>query len=175
MNAARCASRCIYSSRVGRTFIGDRRPRTSDHVDTGNHHRIFPARRDTLPAVADFIAAVCMAGGVPRKACLRMTLLVEELFTNTVVHGHGRDTEAPIHVTFAVGVDVIALTYEDTAPAHDPFAKIGVPDEAAGVEERPVGGLGVMLIVAMADRVQYAHIGGRNRISLIMPTGRTSP
>jgi anti-sigma regulatory factor (Ser/Thr protein kinase) len=125
--------------------------------------------------VAEFIAAVCAAGGVPRKTCLRLTLLVEELFTNTVVHGHGRDTEAPIHLTVDVGVDAIALTYEDTAPAHDPFARVRIPDEAAGVEERPVGGLGVVLIAAMAGRVQYTYIGGRNRISLIMPSGRSSP
>jgi serine/threonine-protein kinase RsbW len=125
--------------------------------------------------VAEFIASVCAAGGVPRKTCLRLTLLVEELFTNTVVHGHGRDTEAPIHLTFDVGVESIGLTYEDTAPPHDPFAKVGVPDEAAGVEERPVGGLGVMLIAAMAERVRYTHADGRNRISLIMPSGRIAP
>jgi anti-sigma regulatory factor (Ser/Thr protein kinase) len=119
--------------------------------------------------VAEFIASVCAAAGVPRKTCLRLTLLVEELFTNTVVHGHGRDTESPIHLTVDVHVESIALTYEDTAPPHDPFAKVGVPDEAAGVEERPVGGLGVMLIAAMAERVQYTYAGGRNRISLIMP------
>jgi anti-sigma regulatory factor (Ser/Thr protein kinase) len=125
--------------------------------------------------VAEFIASVCAGGGVPRKTCLRLTLLVEELFTNTVVHGHGRDTESPIRLTVDVGVASIALTYEDTAPPHDPFAKVGVPDEAAGVEERPVGGLGVMLVAAMAERVQYAYAGGRNRISLIMPSGRIAP
>ena len=125
--------------------------------------------------MAEFIASVCAAGGVPRKTCLRLTLLVEELFTNTVVHGHGRDTEAPIHLTVDVGVESIALTYEDTAPPHDPFAKVGVPDDAAGVEERPVGGLGVMLVAAMAERVQYTYAGGRNRISLIMPSGRIAP
>jgi len=125
--------------------------------------------------VAQFVADVCAAGGVPRKICLRMTLLVEELFTNTVVHGHGTDTEAPVHLTFDVGLDWIALIYEDTAPPHDPFAKVRVPDDTAGVEERPVGGLGVLLIAAMAERVQYAHVGGRNRISLMMPTGRSLP
>lgn len=125
--------------------------------------------------MAEFIASVCAAGGVPRKTCLRLTLLIEELFTNTVVHGHGRDTEAPIHLTVDVGVESIALTYEDTAPPHDPFATVGVPDEAASVEERPVGGLGVMLIAAMAERVDYTYAGGRNRISLIMPSGRIAP
>ena len=125
--------------------------------------------------MAEFIASVCAAGGVPRKTCLRLTLLIEELFTNTVVHGHGRDTEAPIHLTVDVGVDSIALTYEDTAPPYDPFATVRVPDEAASVEERPVGGLGVMLIAAMAERVDYTYAGGRNRISLIMPSGRIAP
>jgi len=162
---------CLYSSRVGLTVGGDRRASTSDGVDTGNHNRIFPARRDTLPAVADFITDVCAAGGVPRKACLRLMLLVEELFTNTVVHGHGTDTESPVSLTFHVGPDGIALTYEDTAPPHDPFAKIRVPDDADGVEDRPVGGLGVLLITAMAEHVQYAHVGGKNRISLVLPTG----
>src|SRR5206468_9633199 len=151
MSAARCLSRCIYSSRVGLTFIGDRRSSTSDRVDTGNHNRVFPARRDTLPAVAQFIADVCADGGVPRKACLRMTLLVEELFTNTVVHGHGTDTEAPIDLVFAIQPGSIALTYEDTARPYDPFARVGVPDDSLGVEERPVGGLGVALVAAIAE------------------------
>jgi anti-sigma regulatory factor (Ser/Thr protein kinase) len=125
--------------------------------------------------VAEFIAAVCATGDLPRKTCLRLTLLVEELFTNTVVHGHGRDTEAPIHLNVEIRPDSIALTYEDTAPPHDPFASVRVPDDSAGVEERPVGGLGVVLVAAMAERIQYAHVGGRNRISLVMPTGRSSP
>jgi anti-sigma regulatory factor (Ser/Thr protein kinase) len=125
--------------------------------------------------VAEFIASVCAAGDLPRKTCLRLTLLVEELFTNTVVHGHRRDTEAPIRLSFDIRPDSIALTYEDTAPPHDPFASVQVPDDSAGVEERPVGGLGVVLVAAMAERIQYAHVGGRNRISLVMPTGRSSP
>jgi anti-sigma regulatory factor (Ser/Thr protein kinase) len=125
--------------------------------------------------VAEFIASVCAAGGVSRKTGLRLTLLIEELFTNTVVHGHGRDSEAPIHLTVDVGVESIALTYEDTAPPYDPFATVGVPDGAASVEERPVGGLGVMLIAAMAERVDYTYAGGRHRMSLLLPSGRIAP
>lgn len=122
--------------------------------------------------MAQFIADVCAAGRVPRKACLRLTLLVEELFTNTVVHGHGGDTEAPVYLAFDLQPDSIVLTYEDTARPHDPFARVRVPDDAEGVEERPVGGLGVLLVTAMAEHVGYARVGGRNRISLVMPTGK---
>ena len=52
--------------------------------------------------MAQFIADICAMNGVPRKACLRLTLLVEELFTNTVVHGHGADSEAPVYLAIAL-------------------------------------------------------------------------
>lgn len=118
--------------------------------------------------MAAFISEVCAAAGFPRDACLRLTLLVEELFTNTVVHGHGADCDAPVLLAFDVRPGRIALTYEDTAPPHDPFAAVRAPDEVAAVEDRPVGGLGLLLVSAMAQQVQYRHADGRNRISLVV-------
>ena len=120
--------------------------------------------------MAQFIADICAANGVPRKACLRLTLLVEELFTNTVVHGHGADTESPVYLAFHIQPSAIVLTYEDTARPFDPFARVRVPDEAFDLENRPVGGLGVALVAAIAERVEYAHVAGKNRISLVIPT-----
>jgi anti-sigma regulatory factor (Ser/Thr protein kinase) len=132
------------------------------------HHRIFPARRDALPRVAAFLAEVCTEAGLTREACLRVTLLVEELFTNTVVHGHGGDSEAPVRLDCEVTTGRLALVYEDTGPPHDPFAAVALPDPAAGVEDRPVGGLGVLLVSAMAGQVEYRRAGDCNRISLVI-------
>jgi len=36
------------------------------------------------------------------------------------------------------------------------------------VEDRPVGGLGVLLVSAMAQQVEYRRAGDRNRISLVI-------
>jgi serine/threonine-protein kinase RsbW len=62
----------------------------------------------------------------------------------------------------------IALVYEDTAPPHDPFAVVEAPAAGARVEDRPVGGLGVLLVSAMAQQVEYRRAGDRNRISLVI-------
>lgn len=133
-----------------------------------HHRRTFPARRDALPQVEAFLAEVGVAAGLAREACLRVTLLVEELFTNTVVHGHGGDSEAPIRLDCEVEPGRIALLYEDTGPPHDPFAAVASPDPGASVEDRPVGGLGVLLVSAMAQEVEYRRAGDRNRISLVI-------
>jgi len=42
------------------------------------------------------------------------------------------------------------------------------PDSAAGVEDRPIGGLGVLLVSAMARQIEYRRVADRNRISLVI-------
>lgn len=122
--------------------------------------------------MTSFLADVCSTGGLPREVCLRLTLLVEELFTNTVVHGHGGDSEAPVSLDCRVEPGRIRLTYEDAAPPYDPFAAVQTPDDKAPAEERPVGGLGVLLVATMAEQVAYHRAGDRNRVSLTVSTAR---
>lgn len=130
------------------------------------HDEVFPAKMSAVPAVTAFTARACLAAGLARDACLRLTLLVEELFTNTVAHGHGQDSEAPVRLVFDVAPGRVELLYEDTGPAHDPFAAVAAPDDTAEVEERPVGGLGLVLIAALASEVHYRRADGKNLISL---------
>ncbi len=132
--------------------------------------RIFPARMSALPEVGAFTADVCQAAGLGGDPILRLTLLVEELFTNTVTHGHGGDSDEPVRLAFAVEPGRIAMTYEDTGPPHDPFADLSPPATGVPVEDRPVGGLGVPLVAAMASDVKYRRSEGRNQISLAIST-----
>jgi serine/threonine-protein kinase RsbW len=123
---------------------------------------------DVFPAVRSFIEDVCRAAAFGEGDCAKLVLLIEELFTNTVIHGHGGDSDASVRLAFEVADGRIALAYEDAAPPHDPFASWRPPDEASSVEERPVGGLGVVLVTNMADRLEYSYAEGRNRISAVM-------
>lgn len=132
------------------------------------HTQVFPARMDAFPLVAAFLEEVCAVVGLGRTDCLRLTLLAEELFTNTVRHGHGGDSDAPVRVTVDRHPEGFAMVYEDTAPPHDPFAGLTLPDPAASVEDRPVGGLGVLLVAGMASRADYVRADDRNRIVLVL-------
>ena len=133
-----------------------------------HHVQVFPARMSALPAALDFAEQVCRAADVDHEVGLRLAVLIEELFTNTVVHGHGRDSEAPVRLALSAEPGRVALTYEDTGSPHDPFASVSAPDEGAGLDDRQVGGLGVTLIAAMAENVQYCREHGVNRISLVL-------
>ena len=51
--------------------------------------RVFEARFGMLPATAAFVAGFCARHGIARNDALRLTLIVEELFTNSMAHGYG--------------------------------------------------------------------------------------
>ena len=124
---------------------------------------VFPARRNALPRICAFVEETCERAGVPRRDSLRLTLLLEELFINTVVHGHGCDSEAPVQIALALAPAAIEVEYDDTAGEFDPFATVRAPSEA-DVDDRPVGGLGITLITTMAEELRYTRRAGHNEI-----------
>jgi len=145
---------------------------SEEMTSPSQHARTFPARLDALPDVAAFTAEACGDAGLGRDACLRLTLLIEELFTNTVVHGHGGGSDELVAISLDIAPGRITLTYEDAGPPHDPFAAVTLPDEATSLEDRPVGGLGVLLVASMATDVEYRRVAGKNRIALTIGSAR---
>jgi anti-sigma regulatory factor (Ser/Thr protein kinase) len=104
---------------------------------------------------------------------MRMRLAVEELFVNTVTHGYGGDSDAPIDVTLRIDGNRVLLTYEDIAPAFDPFAKVKGPDAVAPLEARTPGRLGVFLLTQLAEHYTYARNGDRNCITIELKARQT--
>ena len=138
-----------------------------------SEERIFPARMAMLAETAAFVEAFCNRTDVARDDTLRLTLIVEELFTNTVAHGHRGDSDAPVHVALAVRDDVVLLRFEDGAPAFDPRPRMAQRPASldAPVETRPLGGLGMHLVAGMARDVRYAYEDGRNRLWIELRRG----
>jgi serine/threonine-protein kinase RsbW len=133
--------------------------------------RRFRARLDELPDIETFVESAI--AGMPPRLVMCLRLVVEELFVNTVTHGHGGDSEAPVDVTVRVEGDHVTLVYEDSAGAFDPFAQVEPPDPVASLETRSVGRLGVFLVTRLAERYDYARTADRNRVTVAL-TGNAS-
>jgi len=134
----------------------------------------FPARLAMLAPAATFVEQFCARHAVARNDALRLLLVLEELVTNTVVHGHGVECDAPIAVQLLRTADGVRVLYEDTAPPFDPRPAMARADEPADVP-RVVGGLGTRLVGRLAHEVRYAYVGGRNRVSLALACAEATP
>ena len=135
------------------------------------HAEQFLARLDQLRPMQAFLEKFCASVGLPKEACLRLNLVVEELFTNTVRHGHKGDCDAPVWVTVSRGSDRVQLIYEDKAPPFNPYSALAdasAPAPETTVSMRRIGGLGVLLTREIAKSRDYAYVFGRNRIRLML-------
>ena len=137
-------------------------------MTTSSERRIFGARRDQLALATAFVEDFCERQGVAPGDALRLTLIVEELFTNTILHGHRGDNESPVRIELGVGPTQLTLRFEDSAPPFDPLQYLAsaAPRLDAPAAERQVGGLGLPLVARMAERFEYAHVDGFNRLTL---------
>jgi serine/threonine-protein kinase RsbW len=127
---------------------------------------MFPSRSEAWRQARGFIDGFCRTAALPRDSCLRANLVIEELFLNTVKHGHGGGSDAPIWITLAARGGQVDLTYEDLAPPFNPFAP-GTRDMLEALAPaRKEGGLGVILAQGLTASADYAYLFGRNRIRL---------
>jgi anti-sigma regulatory factor (Ser/Thr protein kinase) len=127
---------------------------------------MFPSRLEAWKSARAFIEDFCRGASVPRETCLKTNLVVEELFLNTVKHGHRGGADAPVWLTLTAEEGEVSLAYEDNAPPFNPFARATREMLEALAETRREGGLGVILAHGLTSSADYAYVFGRNRIRL---------
>ncbi len=115
-----------------------------------------------------FLEGFCADTGLPRQDCLRLNLVLEELFTNTVKHGHRGDSDAPVWIGLTRTDGAVQVVYEDKAPPFNPYARLTEHSPDMTLEMRKIGGLGVLLTKELAASRDYAYLFGRNRIRLTL-------
>lgn len=98
----------------------------------------------------------------------RCTLILEELFTNSVKYGTPAGADNHVYLGIIPAADrSIALTYEDRASHHDPFAEVSTAHTNPDINKRGIGGLGVPLILRLTEQARYTALPTGNRITLV--------
>lgn len=134
----------------------------------GTMSAMFPARMAALAAVRPFLDRFCETARIEHGPCLRLHLVAEELFTNTVKHGNRGGSDAPVVISLHAGPEDIDIVYEDQAPPFNPLAyaeKVKLAEHVSGGKE---GGLGAVLARELALRADYHYLFGHNRIQLTL-------
>ncbi len=125
---------------------------------------------DGLRAAQTAIERHCLAVGVAAAVIARILAVFEEIFSNTVKYGYrGRDGMR-IHASLS-GTDPVRLTVEDSAPPFDPTTWNSAPDLAGDLSTRPVGRVGIAMVMGLASSARWEALAPGNRLTLEFSTG----
>ncbi len=138
---------------------------------------VLPGELASLSPIGRYVMDAAAAAGLDRAAAYKLRLAVDEIATNVVVHGY-QEVALDGALTVSATIDDRALTIvvEDTARPFDPTA-FSLPDEEdldLPLDERPIGGLGVLLAREGVDDFRYERLDGRNRTFIVVNRPRVT-
>ena len=133
------------------------------------------ARVDDLNASLD---AMLANNGVSQGIRDDVRLIVEELASNAIEHGDTQGIEPEQHdlcVDIGIQGDLLDLVFREGGAPYDPLTE-APPDLDGDLLDRPIGGLGIHLIRALAEDLRYERVDQFNilRITLRIPTPETA-
>lgn len=118
-----------------------------------------------LPALIDFIETACDEANVKPELRFDLTLAVEEAASNVIEHGY-KGKGGPLGVDFELSNGVVTIRLRDRARPFRP-GKVGRPDAAVPLEDRPLGGLGLHLMHQLMDEVRYETLPDGNLLTMV--------
>lgn len=124
----------------------------------------FPARVDQLPQVCAFVEACASGAGLGPRRIAGLLVALEEVFVNICNHAYPGGV-GMAEVDCETTETGLVLEIADQGPPFDPLS-LPDPDLTLELDERPVGGLGVLLVRRLANEVSWRREEGRNILRL---------
>ncbi len=131
--------------------------------------RRFPNQLDELSRVTEEAVQFIEERGVNRRAVYLAQLAIEEMASNILKYGYDDSSIHEILLRLEIHPGTLLLILEDDGHEFNPLAA-PEPDVNLPAEERVPGGLGIHLIRKMAGQMHYARCGGRNRLTINIPS-----
>jgi serine/threonine-protein kinase RsbW len=136
----------------------------ADPASKSLHFELHGDPREIVPGVED-IETFLRDAGCNAASVGQLAVVAEEILANIVRDAWaGREPgHCAVDLRAAAKPDGIhvSLRTEDDGIAFDPIAAES-PDVEASLDERAIGGLGILLIRTMTDRQVYHRVDGRN-------------
>ncbi len=129
------------------------------------------ARLSELRDLAAMVETFGEANELPNRTNFIINLALEELITNTLIHGEFEEgIEPKIEISLDIEGSTVIVVVESNGSKFDPTQDTE-PDTTSELQDRPIGGLGLHLVKSQADRCIYEWVDGINRLILEYKTG----
>ena len=140
-------------------YLNDMKP------DATERHLILHNNIQQIPQLADFIETIANEMRLDQSLAMSLNLALEEAVTNVILYAYPAGSDGLVDIEAIMGKDILEFIISDSGVAFDPTAAPEA-DISLGVEDRPIGGLGIFLVRNIMDTVSYQRTDGKNILSM---------
>ena len=118
-----------------------------------------------VPELNNFVKSVGEQLNLAPALMSQLMLAVEEAVVNVMNYAYPMGTVGDITITATGTSQYVKFIIADQGKAFDP-TQSGEVDTTLTAEERPIGGLGILLVRKLMDTINYERIDGKNVLTL---------
>ena len=127
-----------------------------------------PAALERLGEVQQFVLEQLKEYDYSERVRAQLDVAVEEIFVNIARYAYPPGQTGQVRVGCQVDPDPLRVTlvFADRGVPFDPLAKRDA-DITLSAEDRPIGGLGILMVKRFMTRMTYAYEEGQNVLTLV--------
>ena len=132
--------------------------------------KVFKRDIQALDAVFDFLEQCISNNNLNQSLAFTLKFAVEEIFTNMVKYNPLGPDQISISLVVEGGNAIVELVDFEDVPFD--ITKTEPVNLDLPMEEKNPGGLGIHLVKAMVDKVDYQHINNKSKVTLTINLGQ---
>ena len=113
-----------------------------------------------------FMKSVMEQLNIEKHLAHKLRLAVEEAVVNVIDYAYPAGIEGDIEIRFLSDGETLKTVIIDSGVAFDPTAKEKA-DTSLSIDDRQIGGLGILLVRELMDSINYERADGQNFLTLI--------
>lgn len=124
------------------------------------------ATPENVDKVIEFVDEMLEEYGCGMKEQMAIDVAVDELFANIAHYAYNPETGyATVKVEVVEDPLSVEITFVDNGKPYDPLAKAD-PDTTQSIEDREIGGMGILIVKKSMDVVDYEYKDGKNILTI---------
>ena len=128
-------------------------------------HITLPNDVQATTELGMFVDEVCENVGFDMSTTFKLNLAIEEAVVNVMSYAYPAGTKGDVDIDAEADDEQLKFVISDSGTPFDPTEK-ALADTTLSAEERPVGGLGILLVRKLMDSINYEYIDGKNVLTL---------
>ncbi len=118
-----------------------------------------------VPQLNNFVQSVASRLNLSSSVASQLMLAVEEAVVNVMNYAYPIGTHGEVSIEAIASEVSVKFIITDQGKAFDPTLG-GNADTTLSAEERPIGGLGILLVQQLMDTINYERVDGKNVLTI---------
>ncbi len=103
--------------------------------------------------------------GVPPAIAATFHIIFDDLLNNVISYGFNDEQRHFIDISLGLTANSLTVSIADDGVPFHPLAETA-PDTTLSIEDRPIGGLGIHIVINMVDDIRYQRTADKNVLTL---------